>query len=112
MHNLHIAVAEILIDIEKELRDLRLWEFEMISAEALMSEQPFAVDTMTFPQWLQFIFLPRMYFILEQQMQLPGNCGIAPMAEQYFSVLSLPSSPLIAHLQKIDLLLNEQLRGQ
>lgn len=93
------------MDIEKELRYLQLWDAEMISAEALASEQPFAIDTMSFPQWLQFIFLPRMYFILEQQMQLPSNCGIAPMAEQYFSVLNLPSSPLIAQLQKIDELL-------
>ena len=93
------------MDIEKELLYLQLWDAEMISAEALASEQPFAIDTMSFPQWLQFIFLPRMYVILEQQMQLPSNCGIAPMAEQYFSVLNLPSSPLIAQLQKIDELL-------
>lgn len=108
MNNLHIAVAEILIDIEKELRELQLWDDEMISDEALMSEQPFAIDTMTFPQWLQFIFLPRMYFIIEQQLQLPANCGVASMAEQYFSVLKLPSLPLIAHLQKIDELLTAQ----
>ena len=105
MNNIHIAVAEILIDIEKELRELQLWDDEMISEEALASEQPFAVDTMTFPQWLQFIFLPRMYFMLEQQLQLPANCGITPMAEQYFSVLALPSSPLVSHLRKIDALL-------
>jgi len=73
-----------------------------------MSEQPFAVDTMTFPQWLQFIFLPRMYFIIEQQLKLPSNCGIAPMAEEYFSVLSLPSLPLVSHLRKIDELLTGQ----
>lgn len=108
MTNIHIAVAEVLIDIEKELRELRLWDSEMISEEALASEQPFAVDTMTFPQWLQFIFLPRMYFIIEQQLQLPGNCGISPMAEEYFSVLNLPSLPLIVHLQKIDALLTGQ----
>lgn len=105
MNNLYVAIAEVLIDIEKELRELQLWDDEMISREALMSEQPFAIDTMTFPQWLQFIFLPRMYFIIEQRMQLPGNCGIAPMAEEYFSVLSLPSSPLVSHLRKIDGLL-------
>lgn len=108
MNNIHIAVAEVLIDIEKELRELQLWDDVMISDEALMSEQPFAIDTMTFPQWLQFIFLPRMYFIIEQQLQLPANCGIVPMAEQYFSVLRLPSSPLISHLQKIDELLTGQ----
>ncbi len=108
MNNIHITVAELLIDIEKELRELQLWDSEMISEAALASEQPFAVDTMTFPQWLQFIFLPRMYFIIEQQLQLPANCGIAPMAEEYFSVLNLPSLPLIVHLQKIDALLTGQ----
>ncbi|HEY8940566.1 MAG TPA: YqcC family protein [Cellvibrio sp.] len=105
MNQLHITIAETLIDIEKELRELRLWQSEILPDEALMSEQPFALDTMTFPQWLQFIFLPRLYFMLDQQMPLPGNCGIAPMAEQYFSGLTLHSSLLIAHLQKIDTLL-------
>jgi len=33
--------------------------------------------------------------------------SIAPMAEQYFSVLSLNSAPIIAHLQKIDELLTQ-----
>ena|SRR6187551_733851 len=108
MNNIHIAVAEVLIDIEKELRDLQLWDDEMISEEALASEQPFAIDTMTFPQWLQFVFLPRMYFMIERKMQLPGNCGIAPMAEQYFSVLALPSVPLVRQLQKVDELLTGQ----
>ena len=105
MNNIHIAVAETLIDIEQELRVLQLWELELLSEAALASTQPFAVDTMTFPQWLQFIFLPRMAFLVEQQHPLPGNCGIAPMAEQYFSVLRLPSAPLISHLQNIDSLL-------
>lgn len=105
MNNIHIAIAEVLIDIEKELRYLQLWDDEMISEEALSSEQPFAVDTMTFPQWLQFIFLPRMYFMIEQQLQLPANCGIAPMAELYFASLNLHSASLIANLRKIDRIL-------
>lgn len=108
MNRLHISVAEVLIDIEKELRELQLWDFHTPSDEALLSTEPFAVDTLTFPQWLQFIFLPRMYFLIEHDMQLPANCGIAPMAEQYFSVLNLHSLPLIMHLQQVDDLLNKQ----
>lgn len=103
----YIAIAEILMDIEKELRELHLWEFDLPSEAALTSQQPFAIDTLTFPQWLQFIFLPRMYYLIEQRHQLPGNCGIAPMAEEYFSVLSLHSSPLIEYLQRIDDLLTQ-----
>ncbi len=108
MNKLHISVAEVLMDIEKELRELQLWDYQAPSEEALGSTEPFAVDTLTFPQWLQFIFLPRMYFIIEQSLPLPNNCGIAPMAEQYFSVLNLHSSPLIAHLQRVDGLLSNQ----
>ncbi|HWV16136.1 MAG TPA: YqcC family protein [Cellvibrio sp.] len=102
-----LALAEILMDIEKELRELRLWDAVAPSAEALSSSQPFAVDTLTFPQWLQFIFLPRLYFLLEQQAALPTQCGVAPMAEEYFQVLQLHSAPIIAHLHKIDHLLSE-----
>lgn len=108
MTHTHIAVAEILIDLEKELRELQLWEFEVPSAQALASSQPFAIDTLNFPQWLQFIFIPRLSMLAEQRAPLPVNSGVAPMAEQYFQVLSLPSAPIIAHLHKIDKLLSEK----
>lgn len=103
----HIAVAEILIDIEKELREMRLWESESPSDEALASTQPFAIDTLNFPQWLQFIFLPRLYSMTEQRIALPTVSGVKPMAEEYFQVLSLNSANLILHLEKIDSLLSE-----
>jgi len=98
----HITVAEILMDIEKELRDLQLWEFEPPSAEALASTQPFAIDTLNFPQWLQFIFIPRLYAMVETRAPLPAVSGVKPMAEEYFHVLKLNSAPLIAHLERMD----------
>ena len=106
MSQKHISVAEILIDIEKELRELRLWEFEMPSDEALSSTQPFAIDTLNFPQWLQFIFLPRLYVLVEQRLPLPSVSGVKPMAEEYFATLTVNSTPLILHLEKIDILLS------
>lgn len=106
MHNKYIAVAEILANIEKELRELNLWDSVSPSAEALASTQPFAIDTLNFPQWLQFIFVPRLYFMIEQQLPLPNNSGVAAMAEQYSHVLNLNSSLLIKHLQKIDNILS------
>ena len=71
-------VAEVLIDIESELRKLELWDRVPPSPEALASEQPFCVDTLTLPQWLQFIFLPTLYQLLEADQPLPARCGIAP----------------------------------
>jgi uncharacterized protein YqcC (DUF446 family) len=99
-----MAVASLLIDIEQELRVMGLWEAEMPSAEALSSIEPFAIDTLTFPQWLQFIFIPKMFFLIDQQ-SLPANCSIAPMAEEVFAQ-SNHAVGLIAHLRAIDNLLS------
>lgn len=107
MQNKSVAIASLLIDIENELRSLRLWTSGSLPAKALASTQPFAVDTMTFPQWLQFIFLPRMQTLIAHQSPLPSISNIAPMAEHYFASLHLHSAPLIQHLRNIDALLSK-----
>jgi len=99
-------VAEVLIDIESELRQLGLWEMAPPSAEALASDQPFCVDTLTLPQWLQFIFLPTLYELLETEQALPERCGIAPMAEEFFRGSALASTALEQALVRIDTVLS------
>ena len=99
---MHTEVAALLIDVEAELRQLRLWDDEPPSAEALASTQPFAIDTLTFPQWLQFIFLPTMYRLVEERAALPAECGITPMAEEYFRGSELPVRPLLRALERTD----------
>lgn len=99
------VIASLLMDIEAELRQLGQWELEMPSAEALASTEPFCVDTLSFTQWLQFIFLPRMYDLLEEQRLPPGPCSIAPLAEEYFRNGGLDSARLIRHIAELDRLL-------
>ncbi|MCB1848871.1 MAG: YqcC family protein [Halieaceae bacterium] len=108
---MRIQVAELLIDIEAELRQLGLWERQAPPAEALASEQPFCIDTLTLPQWLQFIFLPRLYRLLEQDAALPDRCGIAPLAEEYFRGTGLPSAGLEQILLRMDEVLSEGTGG-
>jgi len=81
-----VAIAALLIDIEAELRTLGWWDGVQPSIEALSSTMPFAADTLEFYQWVQFIFLPRMHALIDQQLPLPGACGIAPMLEEYSRV--------------------------
>lgn len=71
-----------LITLEAALRRASLWQAEQPATNALKSTQPFCVDTLDFSQWLQFVFLPSMQLLLEQQQVLPKECGIAPMAEE------------------------------
>ena len=106
--NSRIQLAALLIDIEAQLRQLNLWDEEPPPEEALASTQPFAVDTLTLPQWLQFIFLPTIRYLLEEELELPAQCGIAPMAEEFFRGTRMPVVELIAVLERIDELLTRQ----
>jgi uncharacterized protein YqcC (DUF446 family) len=109
---MNTAIAELLIDIEAELRTLGLWDKLPPSSQALVSEQPFSVDTLTLPQWLQFVFLPTLYQLLEAGEPLPARCGIAPMAEEYFRGTGLASAALEATLLKVDQRLSEEKGGE
>ncbi len=97
-----------LIDIESELRRLSLWDDQPPSEQALASTQPFAVDTLSLPQWLQFIFLPTIYYLIDQEQPLPDKCGIAPMAEEYFRGSKLGVDPLLTALERVDCLLSAE----
>jgi uncharacterized protein YqcC (DUF446 family) len=107
--NLFVEAASLLIDIEAELRRMGLWEQEAPSAAALASTEPFCVDTLSLPQWLQFVFLPRMYALLEVERLPAGRCEVRPLAEQYFTEGGLPATALIATIGRLDELLNSQL---
>ncbi len=101
-------VAEILIDIEAQLRQLSLWDRVPPSSRALASTEPFCIDTLSLPQWLQFVFLPTVYQMLEEDAALPERCAITPMAEEHFRGSKLATADLLAALRRIDRLLSEE----
>lgn len=102
----YVEIASLLIDIEAELRRLGQWQEDTPPAEALASTEPFSVDTLTFVQWLQFIFLPRMYALLERDQLPPGPCAIAPLAEEYFGGGGLNVGDLLQHISALDRLVS------
>lgn len=78
-------IADQLLLIERELRVQGWWDETAPSTEALASIEPFSVDTLDFEQWLQWVFLPRMKIILEQNQPLPNASGILAMAEMVYA---------------------------
>lgn len=101
------AIAAQLIDLEAALRQLDLWSDVPPSREALSSEQPFATDLLEFQEWLQFIFLPTIYDVLESGRALPERCAIAPMAEETVGKKALPTESLISTLRELDHLITD-----
>ncbi|WOX05014.1 YqcC family protein [Microbulbifer pacificus] len=102
MKSIYPDIATLLLELEAELRVLSLWDAEPPSPAALASTEPFCVDTLTLPQWLQFVFLPRMSQMVELEIPLPHACGIAPMAEEFFRGSELPVAALTRKLEEID----------
>jgi len=97
-------IASLLIDLEASLRVAGLWEQEEPPPEALASAEPFCVDTLAFPQWLQWIFLPRMSALISAGLPLPGRSGIAEMAELCFEGRR---AALVTLLREIDAAIGE-----
>ena len=103
-------LADLLSALEGELFALKLWQINRPSELALASVEPFAIDTLSFPEWLQFIFIEKMTQLLQLGLALPNAMAITPMATEYFKVLPINSDGLITVIRDIDLVINEKSR--
>jgi uncharacterized protein YqcC (DUF446 family) len=101
-------VADRLLAIETQLRQVNCWQSEPLDAEKYLSREPFCLDTMTFEQWLQFVLLARLKQLVEDDQPLPTISGVAPMAEEHYRSGPGPGQALIRELAALDKLLGAQ----
>lgn len=105
-HEVIVQVADGLLSIEMEMRRLEIWESQRPHETAFQSTEPFCLDTLSFTQWVQFVFLERMRQLIENEHALPVGSGIAPMAEEHFRGRPESGQRLIRELEAIDQLLS------
>lgn len=86
------------------MREHGFWESESPPDIALASQEPFCIDTLSFTQWLQFIFIARIKIIIENQSPLPLSSDIVPMAQEYFED-NLHARAIIEWLEAFDKLI-------
>ena len=98
-------LSDMLKTLEEGLQREELWLAQTPSNDALSSVEPFAVDTLTFIQWLQFLFLPQIKQICQEAAELPAICSIAPMAEEYFKSIQITGDTIVSQLTQIDQLI-------
>lgn len=99
------ALAEQLLLIERELRRLGWWSTTAPAPEALASQEPFCVDTLSFEAWLQWIMLPRMKMLIEAAAPLPTASGIREMGEEVYRASGEQVSVLLDLLGGFDRLI-------
>lgn len=74
----------LLTELEASMKQQNLWSSDTPSAQALKSVQPFAVDTLRFEQWLQWVLIVKLRDMVRNNQELPAASGIAVMAERCF----------------------------
>ncbi len=96
------TVSLLLIEIRGEMETIGLWQPEPPTPEALASTQPFCVDTLNFSEWVQWLLLPRLELMIKQQLPLPQNSEIQPMAEEVFKQLAEDTDRLLDLIGQLD----------
>lgn len=96
----------LLSKLELALTALNLWQQQRPNKEALNSRQPFCLDTLTFSQWLQFVFIEKIQEMIASNMPLPTQVLISPMAEEAFKGMGDEAADIINTLADIDQLLS------
>lgn len=100
------AKAERMItEIETEMKHIGYWRSESLPPEAYSFQQAFAMDTMTFSQWLQFVFLRRVHQIIEEKGSFPTKSMVGTQAIREFDGDPL-AAQLVSLLNEFDGLFN------
>jgi uncharacterized protein YqcC (DUF446 family) len=102
MQDIPDRIADVLLEVEAALRTGGTWEATEPPTEALSSATPFCIDTLSFEQWLQWVFLPRMQHILEPCRPLPGKSGILPYAKEYLDKNDPVTGRLLRQIGRFD----------
>jgi uncharacterized protein YqcC (DUF446 family) len=96
------TVVSKLEQIESEMHRIRLWQETPLEPEQYDFRAAFAGDTMTFAQWLQFIFVPNVKRAAASGT-FPASSQVAAQAVREFDGVD-EASPLIRLLSEFDAL--------
>ena len=91
--------------IEAEMKALGWWRSEPPPPEAYNFQQAFAMDTMTFSSWLQFIFIPKVREIIAKGGVFPRSSQVAAQAVREFDGVN-EADTLIGLLSDFDAMID------
>jgi uncharacterized protein YqcC (DUF446 family) len=77
-------VASRLQLIEDEMKRINFWQDTPIDPAAMNFKKAFAMDTMAYTQWLQFIFIPRVKQIIAEHGKFPSSSSVGTQAIREF----------------------------
>jgi len=108
MKNRLNMMADLLLELESEMRRLELWSVDEPTEYALQSTVPFSADRLAIEEWLQWIFIPTIKSLIENNQTLPDKCEIYPYAEESLLKNSNQQVTLLQLIREIDRFISEE----
>lgn len=95
----HEIVQTALLRIEAEMKNIGLWDIDQPTPEAIANGGAFGTQSMTFEQWLRWVFIPRVHQIIDARGQFPSQSHIADQATREWDMWD--SRPETRTLQRL-----------
>ena len=80
------AVAAQLEKIDTEMKAIGFWQDKPLKPQQMRFSEAFGIDTMTFRQWLQFVFIPNVREAVADN-SLPDSSSVATQAVREFDTV-------------------------
>ena len=80
----YVQAGQKISEIEAEMKRIGYWSPDPLPEEAYDFREAFAMDTMAFSQWLQFILIPRVQEIIEHEESFPSESMVGAQAVREF----------------------------
>lgn len=103
-------LAELMAEMETILKSAGVWDEEPPPTRALESGQPFCFDTLSFTQWLQWVFIPRVRRLVADREPLPPHSDIVPYAEERLEPEHPVTRRILATVAAFDACINDAAR--
>lgn len=94
-----------LVLLEAEMKLLGWWQSQAPSPQALNSQEPFCIDYLSFSEWLQWVYIPKMRHFMEQTGQLPQNSNLFAIAEEAWKGCNVETQRLLQVIELLDALI-------
>jgi uncharacterized protein YqcC (DUF446 family) len=78
------------------------WQTLAPSPEKMMSTEPFSIDTLTFLEWLQWVYFARLMAILDSKGVLPSGAQVLPYAEEALKASGKSMPKLLTAIKQLD----------
>lgn len=95
-------ILRLLDAVQAELETKGLWQTLAPAPDKMMSTEPFSIDTLSFTEWLQWIYLARLRAMIDAGAQLPSGALVFPYAEEALKAENVDAPQLLTLIKELD----------